>query len=310
MNEKIKQAANIIKQGGLVAFPTETVYGLGADATNEEACSKIFKIKGRPSINPLIVHIASIAQAESISIFNEDAYKLLTFWSGPLSIVLPLNKNANIAKSVLAGLDTIALRLPAHPIALQLLKEAGCPIAAPSANPSGYISATTTEHVQQHFANQDVFILSDNSSCQYGLESTIIDLTTPAPTILRYGFITPDSIESIIGKKVSTAPPLMTIKAPGMMDKHYSPQTPLRLNATDLEQGEIGLGFGEGQFRPMLNLSSIGNIVEAAANLYLMLRQLDDYASSNQISRIAVAPIPNSGIGLAINDRLKRAASL
>ncbi|MCC8483633.1 MAG: threonylcarbamoyl-AMP synthase [Rickettsia endosymbiont of Labidopullus appendiculatus] len=310
----LRQAAKFIKSGNIVAFPTETVYGLGADASNEQACQKIFKVKKRPSINPLIVHVATMSQAKTIGEFNADALKLSeVFWPGPLSIVVPLKSGANIAKSVLAGLTTVALRIPSHNIALELIRKSGTPIAAPSANPSGYISATTLDHVKEHFSGEkDVFILEDNSSdykCQYGIESTIVDSTTNNLTILRDGFITLEVLEKVLGKKIDKAPSLIQIKAPGMMNKHYSPKVKMRLNAESLEANEVGLNFAnsklEGNFS--LNLSLTGDLIIAASNLFASLRILDNYAELNGLA-IAVASIPEIGIGVAINDRLKRAA--
>ncbi|WP_341789925.1 L-threonylcarbamoyladenylate synthase [Rickettsia endosymbiont of Polydrusus tereticollis] len=309
----INKAAKFIKSGGVVAFPTETVYGLGADATNEEACLKIFRLKNRPAINPLIVHVASLEQAKTIGEFNEIANLLATkLWSGPLSLVVPLKDTANIAHAVTAGLKTIALRMPAYPLALELIEKAGIPIAAPSANPSNYISPTNERHVQEHFLdNEAVFILSPESyQSEYGLESTIIDTTLKQPTILREGFITSETLEKILGIKIVKANMTMEVKAPGMLAKHYSPKVPIRLNTTNLEDREIALNFGssnlQGEFS--LNLSISGDLAEAAANLYAYLRMLDNYAISHNITRIAIAPIPSVNIGIAINDRLKRAA--
>ncbi|WP_342272147.1 L-threonylcarbamoyladenylate synthase [Candidatus Tisiphia endosymbiont of Parasteatoda lunata] len=314
MTDTLKQAAKFIKSGNVVAFPTETVYGLGADASNEQACQKIFKIKKRPSINPLIVHVATMSQAKTIGEFNADAIKLSeVFWPGPLSIVVPLKSGANIAESVLSGLTTVALRIPSHNIALELIRKSATPIAAPSANPSGYISSTTLQHVQEHFANdKDIFILEDNLNdckCQYGIESTIVDSTTNNLTILRDGFITLEALEKVIGKKLDKTSSLMQIKAPGMMNKHYSPRVKVRLNAESLEANEVGLNFAdsklEGNFS--LNLSLTGDLIETASNLFASLRILDNYAELNGLA-IAVASIPEVGIGVAINDRLKRAA--
>lgn len=309
----LKQAVNFIKSGNVVAFPTETVYGLGASASNEQACQKIFQIKGRPSTNPLIVHVSSMSEAESIGEFNEDAKKLAsTFWPGPLSIVVPLKPGANVASSVLAGLNTVALRIPSHNIALELIRESGLPIAAPSANPSGYISATSFQHVQEHFANEkDVFILQDVNNSKYGIESTIIDsASNNGITLLRSGFITKEALEMVVEKEINTIPNLMRIKAPGMMEKHYAPTTKIRLNASSLETNEVGLNFADskllGDFS--LNLSASGDLIEAAANLYSLLRTLDNYAQLNNIARIAVAPISQIGIGVAINDKLTRAS--
>lgn len=313
MNNIVK-AAEFISSGKLVAFPTETVYGLGADATNELACRKIFTIKGRPKVNPLVVHVANIEQAENIGRFNADARRLAdAFWPGPLSIIVPLRGEAPIAPSVSAGLTTIALRIAAHNTALELITASGVPVAAPSANPSGYISATTLEHVKKHFSNEsEVFILPDNlDKSKYGIESTIIDSAVSDLTILRSGFITLESLEKIIGKKISNAPSLMQIKAPGMMDKHYSPKIAVRLNASNLRINELGLNFAGSQLNSAfsLNLSLTGDLMEAASNLYLSLRALDNYAElTGNISGIAVALVPDIGIGVAINDRLKRAA--
>jgi len=299
MTNDLQKASGILLSGDLVAFPTETVYGLGADATSEEACAKIYQLKGRPSNNPLIVHVSTIEAARSIALFNELAEILAAkFWPGPLTLVLPLKSNSNIAKIVTAGLDTIAIRIPSHEIALELIKTTGKPIAAPSANPSGYVSPTSAAHVRKNFPG--LYIL-EGANSEYGLESTIIDLTTK-PIILRYGFITPESLSQALGQEVIYNHSYEHIKAPGMMAKHYSPRARLRLNALNLEEGEIGIGFGQVDFE--LNLSRSGNLIEAAANLFDML-QIADQRSKN----IGIAPILNEGIGLAINDRLKRAAS-
>ena len=313
MISKIKQAVDFIKAGNIVAFPTETVYGLGANANNEEACQKIFQVKGRPSINPLIVHVASINDAESIGEFNDDAKKLANaFWPGPLTIVVPLKQDAKIAPSALAGLETIALRIPAHIIALELIRQTGMPVAAPSANPSGYVSATTFQHVQEHFAHiKDVLILEDINNSKYGIESTIIDTSSrDGIKLLRSGFITKEALEAVVDKKIYIAPSLTQIKAPGMLEKHYAPRTKVRLNVTKLEVGEVGLNFADSNLgeNPSFNLSSSGDLVEAAANLYSLLRRLDNYAESNKLTGIAVSPIPQIGIGVAINDRLTRAS--
>ncbi|HJD59960.1 MAG TPA: threonylcarbamoyl-AMP synthase [Rickettsia endosymbiont of Omalisus fontisbellaquei] len=309
----ISKAVEYIKSGKVVVFPTETVYGIGADATNNEACLKIFQFKNRPAINPLIVHVSSIEQAKEIGEFNDLATKIAEkFWPGPLSIVVPLKENANIAPSVTAGLNTIAIRVPSYPVALELIRQSGVPIAAPSANPSNYISPTNSEHVAKHFSeNAEIFILAPEYQSEYGLESTIIDTTTTNPTILREGFITAEILEKTLGE-ILKASETSDIKAPGMLAKHYSPNTPIRLNAINLEDREIGLNFGNsnltGKFS--LNLSLKGELIEAAANLYSYLRILDDYAASHDACGIAVSPIPQANIGAAINDRLKRAAKL
>lgn len=306
---EIEAAAKIIKAGGLVAFPTETVYGLGADARNQEACLNIFEAKGRPSNNPLIVHVASMQEARLLAEFNEDAHKLAKFWPGPLSLVLTRKVNAQIADCVSAGLPTIAIRIPSDSTALQLIKASACPIAAPSANKSGFLSPTSHQHVKYNFSNE-IFVLESEHKCNFGLESTIVDLSTSVPTILRYGFITPETIEEALGKEVLIASKLSEIKAPGMMHRHYSPRTKLRINARDLLEGEVGLNFAKSRLnrKGSLNLSEKGDLAEAASNLFDYLHTLDKWALANNLKTIAVAAIPNQSIGLAINDRLSRAA--
>lgn len=305
----IDKAAKYIRDGGLVAFPTETVYGLGADSYNQDACLRIFRAKGRPAINPLIVHVASQNQAADIAYLNDYAHKLIkAFWPGPLTLVLPL-KNQNIAPAVVAGLDTIALRSPSHPVAGELILKSGCPVAAPSANPSGYISATKGEHVKEHFAGEDILVLEDNIG-YIGIESTILDLTVPVPTILRSGFIDAHNLEQILQKPVGVKERDATVKSPGMLEKHYSPITRIRLNALSLKVGEVGLDFGDSKLGGDYNLSKSVDLLEAASNLYDMLRILDKYAINRNIKTIAIAAIPSIGIGYAINDRLRRASVL
>lgn len=306
----ITEAAEIIKAGGLVSFPTETVYGLGANAFNHDACLKIYRAKGRPSNNPLIVHVAQIKQAEELVIFNEDAYLLSKLWPGPLTMVLPEKRNSKLAVCVTAGLGTVAIRVPAHEVAQALILQSQVPIAAPSANKSGCLSATSHEHVKSNFKDDDIFIIDSETTTKYGLESTIIDLSTSIPTILRFGFITPQVIEGLLNKKVEIATASSKIKSPGMMLQHYAPKTPLRINAEYLEEGEIGLNFGNSKLisKGSLNLSPTGDLAAAAANLFAYLHMLDNYSEANLIKRIAIAPIPNESIGLAINDRLIRAA--
>ena len=304
-----EEAATIIKNGGVVAFPTETVYGIGADATNQSACLSIYKAKGRPSHNPLIVHVNSIEQVNIYADFNNNAQKLSKFWPGPLTMVLKKVQNSGLADCVAAGLDTVAIRIPAHTIAKNLIKQSERPIAAPSANKSGRLSPTSYDHVYDDFRDS-IAIIKDKSSSIYGLESTIIDLSTDTTTILRLGFITPEILEESLGKKVKIASKLSKIKAPGMLLKHYAPRTKLRLNASALLKGEIGLNFAGSSLvsEASLNLSISGDFAEAATNLFNYLHQLDKYAVKHKIKSIAVAPIPNKSIGLAINDRLSRAA--
>ena len=305
----IAEAVKLIQAGELVAFPTETVYGLGANAFNEEACLKIYQAKGRPSNNPLIVHVASLEQAEELAIFNKEAYLLSKLWPGPLTMVLPRRNNSRLAECVTAGLSTVAIRVPAHRVARDLIIQSGVPIAAPSANKSGYLSPTSHRHVKAGFKSESVFVIDSETTTKYGLESTIIDLSTSVPTILRFGFITPQIIEQIIDRQVEIATQSSAIKAPGMMYTHYAPKTPIRINAISLEEGEIGLNFGGSKLnsKGSLNLSPTGDLAIAAANLFSYLHTLDDYARVNSLQRIAIAPIPNESIGLAINDRLIRA---
>jgi L-threonylcarbamoyladenylate synthase len=299
-------AASKIKNGDLVAFPTETVYGLGADATNNNACAKIYAAKGRPSHNPLIIHIASKKDAYQMGEITPFAEKIMeNFWPGPISIVVKKKKDACICDIATADLETIALRMPDHQIALDLIRKSKVAIAAPSANKSNYLSPTESTHVQESFGDS-VFII-DGEKSVLGLESTIVDLSGEIPMVLRYGFITPEIISKVLGCPVKESKK-SAIVAPGMMPKHYSPHTPLRLNATILVNGEIGLGFGESDIAE-LNLSHDGNLAEAAANFYSMLRLLDARAIRHKLQGIAVARIPDEGIGLAINDRLKRGAA-
>lgn len=309
--DQIKQAAKLLKEGQLVIFPTETVYGIGADATNQEACLKIFRAKSRPSNNPLIVHVASIEAAKELAIFNEDANKLATLWPGPISLVLPSAKNSKIAPSVQAGLSSIAIRVPMHKIAQTLLSESSVPIAAPSANISGKLTSTTQKQVAEYFADSEICILSDDMPCEVGLESTIIDLSTEQPTILRHGFFTQEFLSSYLNKEVAIAHAGSKVKAPGMLLRHYSPKCAIRLNASNIEQGELGLNYGDSQLESAfsLNLSVSGNLQEAASNLFHFLYLLDNYASQHNYKVIAVAPVPNFEVGVAINDRLSRAAS-
>lgn len=305
----IAEAVKLIQAGELVAFPTETVYGLGANAFNEGACLKIYQAKGRPSNNPLIVHVASLEQAEELAIFNKEAYLLSKLWPGPLTMVLPRRNSSRLAECVTAGLSTVAIRVPAHRVARDLIIQSGVPIAAPSANKSGYLSPTSHRHVKAGFKSENVFVIDSETTTKYGLESTIIDLSTLIPALLRFGFITPQIIEQIIDMQVEIATQSSAIKAPGMMYTHYAPKTPIRINAISLEEGEIGLNFGGSKLnsKGSLNLSPTGELAIAAANLFSYLHTLDDYAMVNSLQRIAIAPIPNESIGLAINDRLIRA---
>lgn len=299
----ITRAAEILRDGGLVAFPTETVYGLGADARNGRAVARIFEAKGRPAFNPLIVHVATLEMAEQIAVFNEAAQRLASaFWPGPLTLVLPLRPNAGLSPLVTAGLSTIGIRLPAHPAAQKLLTAFNGPIAAPSANPSGKISPTTAAHVAAGLSGRINAIL-DAGACDVGLESTIIGFD-PVPCLLRSGGLPQEVIETCLGTPLASHTTTETPTAPGQLTSHYAPTAPLRLNAKTKRAGELKLGFGPDD-NADLNLSPSGDLIEAAANLFHHLHELD----AQNATAIAVAPIPNTGLGIAINDRLTRAAA-
>jgi len=308
--DTIAQAGALIAAGKLVAFPTETVFGLGADATQGKAVAAIFAVKGRPSINPLIVHVPDVARAEQHALFDARAEELATrFWPGPLTMVLKRRPGSPISELVSAGLDSIAIRVPAHPVARALLAAAGRPIAAPSANRSGRISATTAIHVAEELGERVNLILASGKS-QLGLESTIVDLTGPQAVLLRPGAITVEEIEEAIGPVTVGEGDPDRPNAPGQLRRHYAPATKLRLNAAMADPGEALLAFGPNPFAAkhavkVLNLSDTGDLNEAAANLFSMLRTLD----GGGYHSIAVMPIPASGLGIAINDRLARAAA-
>lgn len=304
----LAQAARVLREGGLAAFPTETVYGLGADARNDTAVARIFEAKGRPRFNPLIAHVPDLAAARRLAVFDARAEALAAaFWPGPLTLVLPLRADAGLSPLVTAGLDSVALRLPAHPVAQALLAAFGGPVAAPSANPSGRISPTRAAHVRDGLGPR-VDAIVDGGSCAVGVESTILSLLGPAPVLLRPGGLTAEAIEAHLGTPLGEdhgdgrAP-----RAPGQLASHYAPRARLRLNALAAAPGETWLGFGPGCEGAALSLSPAGDLVEAAANLFHMLRRADDLAGAD--GAIAVAPVPATGLGRAINDRLARAAA-
>ncbi|MEO0370435.1 MAG: L-threonylcarbamoyladenylate synthase [Pseudomonadota bacterium] len=297
----ITAAADILRASGLVAFPTETVYGLGADARNDQAVARIFDAKGRPRFNPLIVHVASIAAAQTLVEWSDTADRLAsTFWPGPLTLVLPLRPNSGLSPLVTAELPTLAIRFPAHPVGQALLTAFDGPIAAPSANPSGRISPTTAEHVGAGLSGKIEGIV-DGGTCDVGLESTIIGLN-PSPRLLRPGGLPHHAVEAALGAPLAKHGDDDQINAPGQMTSHYAPDAPMRLNAMQANPGEVMLGFGD--ISGDLTLSASGDLVEAAANLFGHLHKLNAMAKP-----IAVASIPEKGLGLAINDRLKRAAA-
>jgi L-threonylcarbamoyladenylate synthase len=305
MASDISKAARILRDGGTVAFPTETVYGLGADATNDVAVAKIFAAKQRPQFNPLISHVANSESAFCLGQFSSDAEKLAAaLWPGPLTLVVERQKDCPVSLLCSAGLSSIALRVPNHPIALELLLEADRPIAAPSANPSGRISPTTAEHVHKLLGDRVDMIL-DGGSCTVGVESTVVSFIDGAALLLRTGGVSRSALENILGKKIAT-PTDSNSKhhSPGQLESHYAPKARLRLDATEPKVGEVYLGFGAYQNGPY-TLSAEGNLEEAAANLFKHLHTIDDSLPE----RIAVAPIPMTGLGEAINDRLRRAAA-
>ena len=304
--EAIDRAATLLRAGRLVAFPTETVYGLGGDATNERAVAEIFAAKGRPRFNPLIVHVTSLAEAEGLAVFNAASLRAAAqFWPGPLSLVLPRRSDSGVSLLASAGLDTIAIRVPAHPIVLTLLRETGRPIAAPSANRSGQVSPTEAAHVAEELG-RDIALILDGGPTPVGLESTVLDLSGETPALLRPGAVTIEQLTGLLGP-IAT-PTSGRVMSPGMLASHYAPSLPVRLAATEARPGEALLAFGPDAppgFAQILWLSRSGDLAEAAANLFAMLRRLD----RPSFTGIAVMPIPEHGLGRAINDRLRRAAS-
>ena len=303
----VRRAARLLRAGSLVAFPTETVYGLGADATSEAAVAAVYAAKGRPRRNPLIVHVADAdAAGREAGIDGRAARLAHLFWPGPLTLVLRRRAESRLSPLVSAGLDTVALRVPAHPTALALLSEAGRPVAAPSANPSGRMSPTTARHVADALGDRVALIL-DSGPCLVGVESTVVDVSAAGEArLLRPGGVPREAIEAEIGPLA--APQGGAPRSPGMMEIHYAPNLPLRLDVGAARAGEALLAFGAGVpggAAATLNLSPAGDINEAAANLFAMLHALD----LPEYSAIAVMPVPDEGRGAAINDRLRRAAA-
>ncbi len=317
--ETLREAAALLRAGRLVAFPTETVYGLGANALDGKVVAGIFVAKGRPSFNPVIVHVETLAQGEQYGVFDALSRAVAaSFWPGPLTLIVPRRADCAASELCSAGLPTIALRAPAHPAAQALLKESGVPIAAPSANKSGTISPTTPQLVEKSLGAAVDMILAAGP-CAVGLESTVLDLSGDEPAILRPGAVTAEDIERQCGLKVGyDLDPREKPKSPGQLLRHYAPSIPLRLNAVEVEPGEALLAFGSLKFmgvkgggfakdlpaHALRNLSPEGDLHEAAANLFRMLHELDIAPHT----RIAAMNIPDQGLGIAINDRLKRAA--
>ncbi|SPH23388.1 Threonylcarbamoyl-AMP synthase [Defluviimonas aquaemixtae] len=303
--EGISRAVTLLRAGGLVAFPTETVYGLGADARTDHAVAGIFEAKDRPRFNPLIVHVADMEDALQIAVLDPLAERVASaFWPGPLTLVLPLRTASALSPLVTADLPSVALRLPAHPLARDLLRAFGGPVAAPSANPSGRVSPTRAEHVLAGLSGRIAAVV-DAGPCEVGVESTILGLTDGAARLLRPGGIPAEVLEECLGHKLEVVSNAARPVAPGQLASHYAPDATLRLRAQAPEPDEFWLGFGAGAAAADLNLSETGDLVEAAANLFHYLREADRRAEG----RIAVSPIPESGLGRAINDRLRRAAA-
>lgn len=311
-SDMMAEAAARLTSGGLVAFPTETVYGLGADATNGDAIARLYATKRRPLFNPLIVHVAEPAHARRYGILDDRALQLTNaFWPGPLTLVVPQRSDSPIASLATAGLDTVALRCPAHPVARALIAAAGCPVVAPSANRSGGVSATLAEHVAADFEDQDVVVIDDGAS-PIGVESTVTAVTPNGMVVLRAGAVLVSDMRDVVGAehvvdqrdRTDNAAP----NAPGQLSSHYAPRAPVRLNASKVNAGEALLGFGATLPKTTgraLNLSVSASLEEAAAHLFAHLRALD----AAHPTAIAVMPIPDVGLGQAINDRLRRAAA-
>lgn len=302
----LARAAALLSAGGLVALPTETVYGLAGDARSAAAVAAIYAAKGRPSFNPLIVHLPDVAAAERVALLDDRARRLAAaFWPGPLTLVLPLRPEAGLAPAVTAGLSSVALRVPAHPVAQRLLAAFGGPLAAPSANPSGKVSPTTAAHVMQGLSGRIDAVL-EGGPCAVGVESTILGLVGPA-TLLRPGGVPVEALEQVLGQPVARRDEAAAISAPGQLASHYAPAARVRLEAAEARPGEVWVGFGPGCPGAVLSLSETGDPAEAAARLFSVLRQAD--ALAGPAGSIAVAPVPEEGLGLAVNDRLRRAAA-
>jgi len=307
VDEAILEAAELLHAGALVAFPTETVYGLGGDATDDAAVAAIFEAKGRPSFNPLIIHLASREAAEAVAQFDDRARAVAArHWPGPLTLVLPRARDCPVSLLAGAGLATIAVRVPGHPVAHALLNAVDRPIAAPSANRSGAVSPTRAEHVAGELGEVVALIL-DGGPCPVGIESTVLDLSGEVPCLLRPGAVTAEEIEAEIGA-LEVEDGAHGVRAPGQLAGHYAPKTPLRLGCADPRPGEALLAFGADApdgFERALNLSETGDLTEAAANLFAHLHTLDEAG----VSGIATMAVPEEGLGRAINDRLRRAAA-
>jgi L-threonylcarbamoyladenylate synthase len=308
----IAHAAALLRAGDLVAFGTETVYGLGADATNDRAVAAIFAAKQRPRFNPLICHYPDADAAFADVVANPEARRVAAaFWPGPLTLVLQRYPGCTASLLASAGLDTLAVRVPAHDVALAVLRETGRPVAAPSANRSGHVSPTTAQHVLDELSGRIAAVL-DSGPCPVGVESTVLDLSSDEPVLLRPGGATVEAIEAVIGPvRRADKSPLGALRSPGLLASHYAPKLPVRLDAVEVQQDEALLAFGPALWgaATVFALSDAADLTEAAARLFAGLRKLDEDAAALGLARIAVMPIPQQGLGLAINDRLRRAAA-
>lgn len=306
--ENIARAASSLRAGRLVSFPTETVYGLGGNALDDHAVAAIYAAKNRPDFNPLIVHVPDLSAAATFVHINEAARLLADrFWPGPLTLILPRLAACKLSLLLSAGLDTVAIRVPNHPVARALLTACGLPLAGPSANPSGRISPTTAAHVMEGLGGKIDYVL-DGGPCKVGVESSVLDLSGPQPVLLRPGAVLAEEITAILGQEVATEQQTVdhgARKSPGQLSSHYAPHLPVRLNAPHAEPGETLIAFGPAAPAGTRNLSASGDLLEAAANLFAFLRAADQPGYRG----IAVMPIPETGLGIAINDRLRRAAA-
>jgi L-threonylcarbamoyladenylate synthase len=309
--EDIALAASLLSAGDLVGMPTETVYGLAADATQGEAVAAIYAAKGRPSFNPLISHVASLEQALEHGVFNTEALRLAeAFWPGPLTLVVPFRPTSAVSDLARAGLDTIALRVPSHPVARALIAQAGVPVAAPSANLSGRISPTNAHDVVADLGGK-VSVVINGGPCDVGLESTIISCAGGRIVQLRPGGLSRESVMRILGREMDLVIPDATLRSPGLLESHYAPLAALRISVSEFRDDDAILAFGTIKLpefpanRPVINLSPTANLLQAAARLFSALRELD----AHKPATIAVAPIPTGGLGEAINDRLARASA-
>ena len=307
----VNKAVTILNNGGIVALKTETVYGIACNANNVFSIESVYNLKKRPLFNPLIIHVKNLEMAYKIAVFNDISKKIAKhFWPGPLTLILPKKKNSLIKDFAIAGLETIALRIPNSKVFKKILKKFSKPIAAPSANPSGYISSTNARHVFDSFGRK-IELIIDSGKSHFGLESTIIDLSKKKLSITRQGVITPDVIKKVVGINIEISDNLKKKQkpiSPGQILRHYAPNTPLKMNVKKPKQGDALLSFGNNHnltFNPSLNLSKRGDLYEAAQNLFDYLRKLDKL----QMKRIAVTPIPYKGIGKTINERLIRASA-